>query len=147
MILTIAYKSFLRLLANHCIIPALRMNLFKMSGVKIGKKVFVNMDVKFVDDWKSGAITLEDEVSVATNAVFVASSNPNNSFLGRDYDVVKTAPIRIKRGSWIGAGAVIMPGITIGEGAIVGANAVVTHDVPDLTIVGGVPARTIRSLK
>ena len=51
--------------------------------------------------------------------------------------------MRIGWGSWIGAGAVVMPGVSVGRGAIVGANAVVTRDVDDFDIVGGIPAVVI----
>jgi acetyltransferase-like isoleucine patch superfamily enzyme len=54
------------------------------------------------------------------------------------------APIRIGRGVWIGAGAIILPGVTIGESAIVGAGAVVTRDVPSFTVVAGNPAKVIK---
>ena len=53
----------------------------------------------------------------------------------------------MKRNAWIGAGAVILPGVTVGENAIVAAGAVVSKDVPDNTIVGGVPAKVIRRIK
>ena len=58
----------------------------------------------------------------------------------------KGAPVKLKNGCWIGIGAVINPGVTIGENSIVGSNSVVTKDVKDNTIVGGVPARLIRPL-
>lgn len=54
--------------------------------------------------------------------------------------------VRLRDGCWIGAGAVIMPGVTVGRNAVVAANAVVTRDVPDRTVVGGVPAKIIRKL-
>jgi acetyltransferase-like isoleucine patch superfamily enzyme len=56
------------------------------------------------------------------------------------------APIRICRGAWIGARSIILKGVTIGEGAIVGAGSVVTRDVPAFTIVAGNPARILREL-
>ncbi|HBF38394.1 MAG TPA: hypothetical protein DDW50_13890, partial [Firmicutes bacterium] len=58
----------------------------------------------------------------------------------------KAGPVFLKEGCWIGARAVILPGITIGVQAVVGAGAVVTDDVPDFTVVAGVPAREIRKL-
>ena len=59
--------------------------------------------------------------------------------------LVKT--IVIRRNAWIGAGAIILPGVTVGENAIVAAGAVVTKDVPDNVIVAGAPAKTIRNIK
>lgn len=52
-------------------------------------------------------------------------------------------PVNIRDYAWVGAGAIILPGITIGEGAVVAAGAVVTEDVPNWTIVGGIPARIL----
>ena len=54
--------------------------------------------------------------------------------------------MNIKKGVWIGAGATIMPGVTVGKYAIVGAGAIVTKDVPDYSVVVGVPARVIKTL-
>jgi acetyltransferase-like isoleucine patch superfamily enzyme len=56
------------------------------------------------------------------------------------------APIVIRKGAWLGAGVSVMPGVTIGENAVVAANAVVTSDVPDNVVVGGIPARFIRDI-
>ena len=55
-------------------------------------------------------------------------------------------PIHIKKNAWIGAGATILQGVTIGENAVVAAGAVVTTDVADITVVGGIPARLIKAL-
>jgi acetyltransferase-like isoleucine patch superfamily enzyme len=98
------------------------------------------MDVKFIDNWQKDLIVLEDEVSVSSFVSFVAEAHPNHSYLARQYDVVKRGRIHIKKGAWIGAGSVVLPGVTIGQGAIVGAGSVVTKDVADETIVYGVPA-------
>jgi acetyltransferase-like isoleucine patch superfamily enzyme len=56
------------------------------------------------------------------------------------------APIVINRGAWLGAAVTVMPGVTIGENAVVAANAVVTSDVPNDTVVGGIPARVIKRI-
>ncbi|MDE5634180.1 MAG: transferase [Muribaculaceae bacterium] len=58
-----------------------------------------------------------------------------------------TAPVVIRRNAWIGAGAIILPGVTVGENAIVAAGAVVTKDVADNTVVAGIPAKYIRDIK
>ena len=59
---------------------------------------------------------------------------------------ITTAPIRIGRGLWIAAGAMVLQGVTVGDDAVVAAGAIVTRDVPPRTLVAGVPARVIRSL-
>jgi len=58
-----------------------------------------------------------------------------------------SAPVEIKDGAWLGEGCVILKGVTVGVRAVVGANAVVTKDVPDWTVVGGIPARVIRKIE
>ena len=89
-------------------------------------------------------VTVEDEVFIGHGVMFINDLYPRaTSYDGRlqteaDWDVHKT---RVKRGASIGSNATIMGGVTIGEHAMIGAGAVVTHDVPDYTIVSGVPAR------
>jgi acetyltransferase-like isoleucine patch superfamily enzyme len=70
-----------------------------------------------------------------------------NFIENKNWNVVKSSPILIKSNAWIGMNCIILKGVTIGEGAIVGAGSVVTKDVPDWTVVGGNPAKVIRELK
>jgi UDP-2-acetamido-3-amino-2,3-dideoxy-glucuronate N-acetyltransferase len=90
-------------------------------------------------------VTLEDDVFVGHGVLFTNDRYPRATHEGRlqteaDWAVVPTV---VRRGASIGSGAVLLCGITIGAHAIVGAGAVVTHDVPPHAIVAGVPARTI----
>lgn len=70
-----------------------------------------------------------------------------NFIVSKDWSVVNTAPIRICDKAWIGMNVIILKGVTIGEGAIVGAGSVVTHDVPAWSVVAGNPARVVKMLK
>ncbi len=91
-----------------------------------------------------GTITIEDDVLIGPKANLLSEGHPidpNN----RRTMVVK--PIVIKRNAWIGATATILPGVTIGENAIVAAGAVVHNDVPDNAIVAGVPAKVIKNIE
>ncbi len=142
-----AWRSGLRLLANHCPLPSLRVALFRASGITIGPRVQVNMNTVFLDDFLAGRIVLEAEASLAPLVSLVAASHPNNSVLGRVYGFGRSAPVRIGRGAWIGVGAVVLPGVTVGEAAVVGANSVVTRDVPAYAIVAGNPARMIGDVR
>lgn len=108
---------------------------------RVGKEVFINFGCTFLDQ---GGITLEDGVFIGPGAKIVTENHPEEPAL-RHRLLVK--PIVIKRNAWIGAGAIILPGVTIGENAIVAAGTVVTKDVPDNVIVAGVPAKTIRNIK
>jgi len=60
--------------------------------------------------------------------------------------IARVAPVLVRRGAWLGQNCVVLPGVTIGRGSVVGANSVVREDVPDRTVVAGVPARVIREL-
>ncbi|MFH1090829.1 MAG: acyltransferase [Pseudomonadota bacterium] len=142
-----AARSFLRLLANHCLIPSLRVRLFRASGIRIGRRVQLNMNLNFLDDFIPGRIILEDEVSVAPLVSFIASSHPNNSPLYREFGLGASGTIRIRSGAWLGVGAVVMPGVTVGRCAVVGANAVVTRNVDDFAIMAGVPAEKIGDVR
>lgn len=106
--------------------------------IRFGKNVFVNHGCTFMD---RGGIILEDNVLIGPKVNLITENHAEEPDLRR---FVYARPIRIKKGAWVGAAANIMPGVTIGENAIVAAGAVVTRDVPDNTIVGGVPARVIK---
>ncbi|MDR2085419.1 MAG: sugar O-acetyltransferase [Bacteroidales bacterium] len=109
--------------------------------IRLGKNVFVNFGCGFMD---RGGITIEDNVLIGPKANLITENHPEEPELRR---YVYAKPIHIKKGAWIGAAATILPGVTIGENAMVAAGAVVTKDVPDNTIVGGVPAKIIRKIK
>ncbi|SMC61609.1 DapH/DapD/GlmU-related protein [Pedobacter nyackensis] len=108
--------------------------------ITIGKNVFINHACSFLD---MGGITIEDEVLIGPRVNLVTENHPLDP---NDRRTLITKPITIKRRAWIGAGATILPGVTIGENAVVAAGAVVSKDVPDNMIVGGVPASVIKSI-
>jgi len=94
-------------------------------------------------------VTIEDEVFIGHGVMFLNDRFPRATNEGKlqteqDWKVVETV---VKRGASIGSGAVIMCGVTIGEQALVGAGAVVTHNVPNNGIVAGVPARLVGDTK
>ncbi|MBL3547250.1 DapH/DapD/GlmU-related protein [Chryseobacterium sp. KMC2] len=107
---------------------------------KIGKNVFINFDCVFLD---LGGITIEDGVLIAPK-VSLLSEGHGLSPEQRHSLIPK--PIHIKKNAWIGAGATVLQGVTIGENAVVAAGAVVSKDVPDNTIVGGIPAKIIKEI-
>lgn len=92
----------------------------------------------------NGGMTIGDRVQIAAGCVLTTRGHPLD--IPRNERVVD-APIHIEDDVWIGSNAVVLPGVTVGRGAIVAAGAVVTRDVAPMTVVGGVPARPIRSLE
>ncbi len=108
--------------------------------IRLGKNVFINMGCMFTD---LGGITIEDDVLIAPQVKILTVNHPTNS---TDRRGLILAPVHIKKNAWIGAGATILGGVTIGENAIVAAGAVVSKDVPDNTIVGGVPAKVLKEI-
>lgn len=107
---------------------------------KIGKNVFINFDCVFLD---LGGITIEDDVLIAPKVSLLSEGHPVSP--ERRHSLM-VGHIHIKRNAWIGANATILPGVTVGENAIVAAGAVVSKDVPDNAIVGGIPARVIKTI-
>lgn len=114
------------------------MTVIRGNNVKIGRNVVVMNNALFM---AAGGITIEDDVLVAANAQLIS----NNHDL-HDHAVLTCKPVLLKRNCWIGTGATILPGVTVGENAVIGAGAVVTKDVEANTVVGGNPARVIKRL-
>lgn len=110
------------------------------KNIKIGKDVFVNSGCCFQDQ---GGVTLGDGCLVGHNVVFATLDHDKRP--GRRGDMT-AAPIVVGKDVWIGAHATILKGVTIGDGAIVAAGAVVTRDVPPNTIASGVPARVVKTI-
>jgi len=108
--------------------------------ISIGKNVFINHACSFLD---MGGITIEDDVLIGPKVNLVTENHPLDP---GDRKALITNPIIIKRNAWIGAGATILPGVTIGENSVVAAGAVVSRDVPPNVVVGGIPAKIIRSI-
>lgn len=107
---------------------------------KIGKNVFINFNCVFLD---LGGITIEDNVLLAPNVSLLSEGHPVSP---AERQSLIPGHIHIKENAWIGAGATILQGVSIGRNSIVVAGAVVSNDVPDNTIVGGIPAKVIKTI-
>lgn len=112
------------------------------KNIRIGERTFVNSNVRFAS---RGGITIGRFVQIAANVNFETASHAIGFEPGRTRENTY-APIVVEDHVWIGSGAIILPGVTIGRGAVVAAGAVVHRDVRAGTVVGGVPARFIRSV-
>src|SRR2546423_2135841 len=111
------------------------------KNTKIGKNVFINFDCVFLD---LGGITIDDNVLIAPKVSLLSEGHPISP---NERQSLVPGHIHIRKNAWIGAGATILPGVTVGENAVVAAGAVVSKDVPANTIVGGVPAKIIKTIE
>jgi acetyltransferase-like isoleucine patch superfamily enzyme len=131
----------LHLWARRCISPGLRLWLYRRMGVRIGRNVFVGLDT-YLDCQFPELITIEDDVTISFRVTVVVHDDArrlDRTEPGAGDGTV--APVRLRRGCYLGAGCLILPGVTVGERAVVAAGAVVTSDVEAETVVTGVPAR------
>ena len=115
------------------------------SGIEIGNNVTIAWGGTFYDhdshslDYMKRRKDIDDELNDIRNG--------RNFILNKDWSVVSSKPIKICDDAWIGMNVIILKGVTIGEGAIVGAGSIVTKDVPAWTVVAGNPARVVKLLK
>ena len=109
------------------------------DGCYIGRFCHINASI---------GVTIEDRVLIA-DRVYI--SDIDHEYRKTELPVIaqgvcSKGPVLLKTGCWIGAGAVILPGVTIGRNAVVGANSVVTKSIPDFAVAGGVPARVLKEI-
>ena len=110
------------------------------KNIHVGKNVFINFCCHFQDQ---GGVYIGDDVLIGSNVVFATINH------GMDPDerhLHHLESIHIGNKVWIGSNSTVLPGVTVGDGAIIAAGAVVAKDVPPKTVVGGVPARVIKEL-
>ena len=126
----------------------LRPFLLRRMGAKVGKGVFIGDHVKF-DQNHADYIILEDHVHIASGTRLLCHQRDlSNYCIGDDYAKLgyRYGVIHMKKGSLVGMESFIMPGVTIGEGALVGAGSLVNKDVPAWTIATGRPAKVVRQI-
>jgi acetyltransferase-like isoleucine patch superfamily enzyme len=110
------------------------------ARISLGKEVFIGAGAELDI---SHSLTLGNHVLIAPGCFITDHDHKRGAHAGIAEQGCVSAPVVIEDDVWLGAHAVVLPGTRIGRGAIVGANAVVTHDVDPMTIVAGVPARSI----
>lgn len=123
---------------STAVFPPFYINYGKHT--KIGKNVFINFGCTILD-W--GGVTIEDNVLIAPNVSLLSEGHPISP---KNRHALVPKSIHIKENAWIGANATILQGVTIGKNAIVAAGAVVSSDVPDNSIVGGIPAKILKTI-
>ena len=118
------------------------------SHIFIGKNTFINMNACLLD---TANIIIEDEVMLGPNVSLFTAGHPlreierrqiPSTHLGLEYAL----PITIKKGAWLAGNVTVLPGVTIGERAVIGAGSVVTKDIPADSVAVGSPARVIRTI-
>ena len=132
---------FLKVISRIVPYSGIRIKLHRMRGVKIGKNVHIGPLVT-IDDVYPNFVIIEDGVSIAGQNFIITHNKPleyhkhlSEAFLG---------PVVIRKNAWVAIGVIILPGVTIGEGAIVASGSVVNKDGPPNTLVGGVPAKILK---
>lgn len=111
------------------------------KNINVGKNVFINSGCRFQDQ---GGITIGDGALIGHNTVLATL---NHDIDPKKRSTMHPAPITIGKDVWIGANATIVPGVDIGDGAIIAAGAVVTQNVPPHVIAGGVPAKVLKKIE
>lgn len=112
-------------------------------SIRIGTKTFLNENVQFGGQ---GGVTIGDYCQIGPNVSFETTTHALDFQPGNARDSLNK-PVTVADHVWIGSGAIILPGVSIGYGAVVGAGAIVTRDVSPLTVVAGNPARPIRQIQ
>lgn len=111
-------------------------------NISLGRNIFINYHCIFLD---CASISIGDDVQIGPTVQLYTARHPLEATIRRS-GLESASPIRIGSDVWIGGGAVVLPGITIGDRSIVGAGSVVVHDVPPDCLVVGNPARIVRTL-
>jgi acetyltransferase-like isoleucine patch superfamily enzyme len=145
-LLRVFWQKKLHILARFCIHGGLRLRLYRWMGVTIGQHAYIGMDT-WLDDQFPELIRIEDDVVISFRVTVVVHDDARRMDRIEAGQLEGTvAPVVLKKGCYLGAGALVLPGVTVGEKAVVAAGAVVTRDVPPNVVVGGVPAHVLKEL-
>ena len=135
-------KEMFAELGENCYIEPPFYSNFGGAHVHLGNHVYCNFAVTMVDDTH---IYIGDNTMIAPNVTIATAGHPVLPEL-REHDYQYNMPVHIGRTCWIGAGAVILPGVTVGDNTVIGAGSVVTKDIPANVVAVGNPCRPIRTL-
>lgn len=133
----------LHLLMRHVPCNAVRVSILKLLGANIQGKITISQEFFVFDAGRTDLLFIGDGVGIGPRVTIVINSDPYPSPLQKIYPK-KTKPVNIRKGVWIGAGAIVLPGVTIGEFSVVAAGTVVVKDIPPYSVAAGVPARVVR---
>jgi maltose O-acetyltransferase len=124
-----------------------RRIFFELTNVSIGEQTVINGGFVVSDNYRP-LLRIGDRVAISPRVTVICASAPNNSRLAHVAVVrermIQEDAVVIADDVWIGAGAIILPGVSLAEACVVGAGSVVTRDVPAFSVVAGNPAKIIR---
>ena len=126
---------------NPTVLPV--FNCDNGKNIHVGDYFLANYNVTILDIRE---VTIGDNVMIAPNTLITTVNHPLNP-MGRRKHLGIAKPVKIGNDVWIGANVVILPGVTIGNNVVIAAGAVVTKDIPDNVLVGGIPAKIIKTLE
>jgi acetyltransferase-like isoleucine patch superfamily enzyme len=137
-----------KMVAKRFPLSSIRVRALRAAGYDIGHEVYIGEDLHVTDEifGVHGVLTIGDRAALAQRVLIVLSSHANNSRIAAFTPPV-VGRVEIGQDAWIGAGAILLPNVTIGAGAIVAAGSIVTKDVAPGMLVAGNPAREIRPVQ
>lgn len=141
------FRYFMRFFASFIPPGGLKSFLYSLTGIVIGPEAFIGEGVYFVDGFKTGLVEIETKAVLSPKVTVVAMACPYHSKIGKQFNCTKTGKVTIGESAWIGAGAVILPGVCVGDGAILGANTVAATDIPDGEVWAGNPAAFVKKVE
>lgn len=112
------------------------------TNIKLGKNIFININNYFMD---GATIEIGDNVFIGPSCGFYTANHPLD-YQRRNQGLEKALPIKVGDNCWFGANVSVMPGVTIGSGCVIAAGAVVTKDMPDNSLIAGIPAKVVKEL-
>jgi acetyltransferase-like isoleucine patch superfamily enzyme len=139
------FTNYLLPLVAHHVPNKIVPFIHRLRGIKIGRGVFIDKTV-ILDEAYPQNITIEDDVVISAGAVIMSHMSASHH-LKEYYLPERITKVKICKYSLIGINAVILPGVTVGEGAVVVSGSTVLANVPPYTVVSGVPAKKVKTLK
>lgn len=141
------FYKLLKIIYSNFPINKIRLTALKISGVEIGSMVYLGESILIIKDQKipNSKLIIGNRVSIAPRVSILLASGPNNSVLQKHFPLYGYSVI-LEDDCWIGTGAIIYPGITVGNCSVVLSGSVVTKNVPSFSVVGGVPAKIIKRI-
>jgi len=133
------FLCFIHFLAMNLPVHKLRIAFYKLRGTKIGKNVFIAHQV-FLEEGHPELITIKENTDVGP-WVMILTHDTVLSHLGSEIPSIRVNEVIIGKNCYIGAGAIILPGVTIGDNSIIAAGSVVTKSIPEGSVAMGVPAK------